>query len=482
MKKFLSVSLVFILIFTMFASTALANGSDVQLHNEELHEFIEGQLIVSIEPKHDRKSKPSIQNRGSLKSEEAKLKKKGFKLKEALHNEEDVVCTLIFSNSFNAEVIDHMGLVYLIEYDVNDFKSEKHAKREIEKEIKKLGYNVRYVSNNYIIEGVTSEAVAQSTTSTSMHRNQRWHYEMINAPQAWSITEGSRDVKIAVLDTGIDHNHPNLRNFVDTRLSRSFVDNNPLDVNGHGTHVAGTIASYGSVSGVMRNATLVNVKVLGDSGGGSLFAIQQGILYASEIGSDVINMSLGGGGYHRGMDEAAQTAVARGSIVIAASGNDSRSSISYPAAYNSVIAVGSVTSNRTRSSFSNYGNGLEIMAPGSSIYSTYPNGTFRTLNGTSMAAPHVAGVAGLMRSANPNLTVAEARQILRETAQPAGNFFEYGYGIVDAYAAVQRAAGATNSTNTAVTTSKTAYEKGEAINVTTTVTDQNGQQIGRAHV
>src|SRR5699024_2569630 len=158
------------------------------------------------------------------------------------------------------------------------------------------------------------------------------------------------------------------------------------------THVAGTIASYGSVSGVMQDATLIPVKVLNDSGSGSMFGIQQGIIHAASVNSDVINMSLGGGGYDRGMDEAIQTANNRGTIIVAATGNDGIGRVSYPAAYSGSIAVGSVTSSKTRSYFSNYGPELDVMAPGSNIYSTLPNSWNDYVYGTSMARPHVAGV------------------------------------------------------------------------------------------
>lgn len=272
-----------------------------------------------------------------------------------------------------------------------------------------------------------------------LHPEQAWHYNMINAPQAWTVTEGSPNVKIAVLDTGIDYNHPNLKNFVDLSLGKSFVGGSVMDKQKHGTHVAGTIASYGSVSGVMRNATLIPVKVLGDDGRGSNYGIQQGILYAANIDADVINMSLGGGGFSKGMNEACETATNQGVTIVAATGNNSSSSIGYPAAYDSVLAVGAVNQQKERAYFSQYGEGLDVMAPGFDIYSTIPNGGFTKLKGTSMATPHVAGVAGLIKSANGNLSPEEVKNILKQTAQPAGSSYEYGNGIVDAYAAVNAA-------------------------------------------
>lgn len=484
MKKSLLFLLIFMLVMTSFADVSSANGLDVDVEKEAVSDaqYVEGQLIVSVEPS---KSKAQVakDNNGSIRSEEARLSNKGFKVVDSLHNEAGIQSAQAFSNDFNKHVIDHMGLVYLVEYSPEDYKNINQAKQAIKKELKELGYKVRYVEKNYEMEAIGD--VSTEDVSINMHPNQRWHYEMINAPDAWNITTGSSQVRIAILDTGIDHNHPNLRNITNTNLGRSFVGGTPIDRQGHGTHVAGTVASYGSVSGVMQNAELVSVKVLNDQGSGTTFGIQQGVLYAAEIGSDVINMSLGGGGFNQGMADACQAAVNAGTIVIAAAGNDGRAGVSYPAAYNSVIAVGSVTSNRTRSSFSNFGNGLEVMAPGSNIYSTYPNGQYRTLSGTSMAAPHAAGVAGLMRAVNPNLSVANARQILRDTAQDAGSSYYYGYGIVDALAAVIAAGGGSqpeNETQTSVTTNKSVYERGETVNISATVTDQNNRALQGASV
>ncbi|MFS0861961.1 S8 family serine peptidase [Fredinandcohnia sp. 179-A 10B2 NHS] len=483
MKKFLRVSLAFLLVFSLFTGVSFANGSDSANKNESVN-AVPGQLVVSVEPK---KANPKnvVQSADSLVGQESVLQSKGFTIKDTLHVEETSKNPAV-SQNFNKNVVNNMGLVYLIEYNQNDYKSSVHAQNELRKQLKDLGFKVRYTSENYKMKAL------ETATIQAVHPNQQWHYNMIKAPEAWTVTPGSSAVKVAVLDTGIDHNHPNLANFVNTSLGRSFVGGTTMDVQGHGTHVAGTIASYGSVSGVMQSATLVPVKVLGDDGSGSLYGITQGILYAADIDADVINMSLGGGGYNQSMDEAIQTAVAQGTIVVAASGNDGASSISYPAAYSSAIAVGSVTSSGTRSSFSNYGSGLEVMAPGSSIYSTYPNSRYATLSGTSMATPHVAGVAGLIRAANPNISVAEARNILRNTAQEAGSFSQYGYGIVDAHAAVVAASGGgggttpppptSSETVTSVTTNYSWYYRGETIYVTSNVKDANGQALSGATV
>ncbi len=482
MKKLVSFAIVLLLVLTMFAGVTFAEQPDNAGNGNK--DFVEGELIVSVEPKQKGNSDSTIKSADSLTGQDDALKAKGFSIIDTLHIEDTSVKPLLNKN-FNKKVIEKMGLVYLIKYSPDQFKSSNMAIKELRKELMGLGFKVRYISENYKLMAIEGTATIQA-----VHQNQKWHYDMIKAPQAWTVTNGSSAVKIAVLDTGIDHNHPSLANFVNTSLGRTFVGGTTMDVQGHGTHVAGTIASYGSVSGVMQNATLIPVKVLGDDGSGSLYGITQGILYAANIDADVINMSLGGGGYNQSMDEAVQTATSQGTIVVAASGNDGASSISYPAAYSSVIAVGSVTSNRTRSSFSNYGSGLELMAPGSNIYSTYPNSRYTTLSGTSMATPHVAGVAGLIRAANPNISVSQARQILRDTAQEAGSFTQYGYGIVDAHAAVLAASGgggttpppSSTETVTTVSTNYSYYYRGETVYVTSTVNDSNGAAVANASV
>ena len=324
-----------------------------------------------------------------------------------------------FSPELTEGIVEKMGYVHTVSYtgESNDFEE---IKAELEKVLAEQGESVRYIEPNYKYEAVGN-----------MDRRQEWHYNMVNAPEAWETTTGSSDVSIAVLDTGIDYNHQDLANLVDRNASRDFTGEGLGDDQGHGTHVAGTVASYNNVSGVMQEATLIDVKVLGARGGGSLNDIQRGILYAADVGADVMNMSLGGGGYSQAMADAVETAHTGGTVVVAASGNDGRGSVSYPSGYEHAISVGSVDRNRNRSRFSNYGSGLDIVAPGEDIYSTYPNNSYRSLAGTSMASPHVAGVAGLIRAADGDLSADDVWDLMVDTAQDAGPENQYGAGIVD---------------------------------------------------
>ncbi|MDR0269332.1 MAG: S8 family serine peptidase [Paenibacillus sp.] len=480
LNKFASTMLVAIMLMaSLFTGKAFASSEQEGSNN-----YIEGQLVVSIEA---QPGAYSIQSIDDTLTKLPTLANKGFSVADSLFGDKiSAFAAQPLDSNFKAMAIQKMGMVYLVEYNVADYASLDAAKEALGKVLSDGGFQVRYISENRKMSALETATVLD-VSAQAVNPNQTWNYNMIKVPQAWEITTGSTAVKIGVLDSGIDSNHPSLSNFVNTSLGRSFVGGTTMDGFGHGTHVAGTIASYGSVSGVMQSASLIPIRVLGNNGLGSLYGIQQGIVYAVSIKCDVINMSLGGGGYDQGMDDAVQTAVSAGVTVVAATGNDGVASISYPAAYNNTIAVGSVTSSRTRSSLSNYGSGLDIVAPGSNIYSTVPNGQYQLMSGTSMATPHVTGVVGLMKAVNPSLTPAQVESILKSTAQPAGSAYEYGSGIVDAYAAVQAANGGGNpqpdkQTQTTVQTDKSVYQRGDNINITSKVVNQQGSALQGASV
>ena len=274
-----------------------------------------------------------------------------------------------------------------------------------------------------------------------------WGVNLVNAPEAWARGYTGQGVVVAVLDTGVDRNHADLagniwtnageiandgldndgNGYVDDVYGWNFANgnNNTLDGNRHGTHVAGTIAAGNNgfgATGVAYNSRIMPVKVLSDSGSGSYSGVAQGIRYAVDNGADVINMSLGGGSTDSAVQSALQYASSRGVIVVMAAGNAGAAQPGYPAssATSWGLAVGAVDSSNQMASFSNRAGSNSSMryvtAPGVQVYSTLPNGGYGFLSGTSMAAPHVAGVVALMLSANPNLTDAQVRQIITATA------------------------------------------------------------------
>ena len=273
-----------------------------------------------------------------------------------------------------------------------------------------------------------------------------WGADLVKAPEVWAQGYTGKGIVVAVVDTGVDYNHEDLRNniwtnaneiagngidddgngYIDDNYGWNFSDknNNTLDNNGHGTHVSGTIAgennNYG-VTGIAYDSKIMPVKVLNESGSGSYSSISKGIRYAVDNGANVINLSLGGAYPNLTLESAIDYASSKGVVVVMAAGNDGDESPDYPAryAYKSGIAVGAVDKNNNMPDFSNRSGMDEIAyvtAPGVKVYSSVPNNQYATYRGTSMASPHVAGIVALMLSANPNLTEAQVRQIVTETA------------------------------------------------------------------
>ena len=277
----------------------------------------------------------------------------------------------------------------------------------------------------------------------------QWNLPKIRAPQAWDLVTGTSSVWIAIVDTGVDYNHPDLAS---SRLwlGWDYVnnDNDPRDDNGHGTHVAGiaganTNNSIG-VAGVCWGCDLLAVKVLDADGYGLDSWVANGIRYAADWGvafgkRTIINLSLGGPYESSVIRDAVSYAQSHGALVVAAAGNQGTNTPFYPAAYPGVIGVSATDSNDQWASFSNYGSYVDIAAPGVDILSTYPGGYYTRLDGTSMAAPHVAGVAGLVWSRNLTLSANQVCGLLLSTATDLGTSGRddvYGYGRVDAYGAV----------------------------------------------
>lgn len=278
-----------------------------------------------------------------------------------------------------------------------------------------------------------------TATPTPTPQQPPWGVSRINAPDAWPSTTGAR-VNVSVIDTGIDYNHPDLKDNVKGGVTFVRGTSTYMDDNGHGTHCAGIIAAVDNsqgVVGVAPGASLYGVKVLDRRGSGTMSNVIKGIEWATNNDMDVISMSLGGGGSDA-LKLACDNAYNSGIVVVAAAGNDYEGPISYPAAYGSVIAVTATDSSDEIASFSNIGSDAELAAPGVSIYSTYKGGGYATMSGTSMATPHVAGTAALVIAKNPSLSAAEVRGILTGSAIDLGANGQddyYGYGLVDAAAA-----------------------------------------------
>ncbi|MEA3340370.1 MAG: S8 family serine peptidase [Chloroflexota bacterium] len=242
----------------------------------------------------------------------------------------------------------------------------------------------------------------------------------VDAPEAWDISTGAAPTVLAIIDTGIDLNHPDLAGKVVTGWDFANDDSNPQDDYGHGTHVAGTAAAATNngigVAGVCPGCRVMPLKALNDKNWGYYSWWVSAIEYAVDNGADVINMSMGGTGYSQALGNAVLYAYNTDVPIVAAMMNDGDATSYYPALFAETIAVGSTDRNDDRSSFSNFGDHIDLVAPGSSIWSTMWDDAYASWGGTSMATPHVVGVLGLIHGIRPGYTVEELRAVLRATA------------------------------------------------------------------
>jgi serine protease len=289
----------------------------------------------------------------------------------------------------------------------------------------------------YVEENVTYET---QVAPNDPYFDSQYAPEQVNAPSAWDTTFGSTDVTVAIIDTGAEYTHEDLSVLYASDPGYDFVDDDgdPYPDSGasHGTHVSGC-ASADTDNGIgvtgISDSRLINARCLGGSGGGSLSDIADGIQWAADQGADVINMSLGGGGYTQTVKNAVSYAADRGSLLVAAAGNDGQASVSYPAAHEECVAVSALDPDENLASFSNYGDAIEVAAPGVNVLSTYPGDDYRELSGTSMASPVAAGVAALGLATDPGLSASQLRQRLADTAVDIGlPRDQQGAGRVDA--------------------------------------------------
>jgi thermitase len=235
---------------------------------------------------------------------------------------------------------------------------------------------------------------------------------------------GSKRVRVAVIDTGVDYTHPDLKDNMDAASGFNFVSNTPdaRDDHNHGTHCAGTIGGVGNngvgVTGVNWNVTIIPIKFLDANGSGSLAGAVQSIQHATKLGVDIMSNSWGGGPFTQSLYDVIMEARNKGILFVAAAGNDSNDNdarASYPASYqiDNVVSVAATDNQDKLASFSNYGRRVvHVAAPGVKILSTLKNGGYGAFSGTSMATPHVAGIAALLRSANPSLNYAQLKDLL----------------------------------------------------------------------
>ena len=285
-------------------------------------------------------------------------------------------------------------------------------------------------------------------SGSDTYRSRQWDFAKLKVAEAWQRSTGA-GVTVAVIDSGVDATHPDLAANVlsgyDAIADRAGAT---VDNNGHGTHVAGTIAAVTGnnvgISAIAPDTRILPVKALGSNGSGNMSDAAEGIIWAADRGAQVINMSLGSTTKVTAVTNAIQYARSKGVTVIAAAGNSrsSGSPISYPAADNGVIAVAATDANDRYGTYSNSGSYVDVAAPGSNILSTSPvalGSSYMSMSGTSMASPHVAAVAALLKSKDPALTPDRLEAALESTAVDLGiKGFDpdYGSGRIDPEAAL----------------------------------------------
>lgn len=350
-------------------------------------------------------------------------------------------------------------IVVLYKNSVTDTDLTELRKKgaEIEYDFKKMngvairidGTKLKEIQQDQNVVGIVEDRVVHASLNNSVQNIKA------NYVHASGIT--GKGVKVCIVDTGVDDTHPALNPLIAEKdFFASPDDNDANDDHGHGTHVAGIIASKNpTYRGVAPDVSLLAAKVLGSSGSGTTIDVVKGIDWCVEQGSDVINLSLGGGLFTGACDDdpinhldavAVKNAVNQGVVVVVASGNNGAiGAVSSPACSSHAITVGAVDDFDDRTDFSNEGPQLDVVAPGVDVMSTVPTGGcllcsstgFRSLDGTSMATPHVAGLAALLIDADPTLTVTQVRAAIEKnaydlTTPPAGPGFDtvYGWGRI----------------------------------------------------
>ncbi|WP_310550268.1 S8 family peptidase [Paenibacillus glufosinatiresistens] len=302
-----------------------------------------------------------------------------------------------------------------------------------------------YLTNDRVVAQTSDEIMPNDLLFSAY----QWNLPAIETGKGWALTRGSGDCIVAVVDTGVQKDHPDLQGqLLNGYNAVTGGGSVPDDDVGHGTHVSGIIGALVNngegVAGISWYNKILPVKALDASGAGTTYSVAEGIIWAADHGARVINLSLGNYADSQFLHDAVKYAYDRDIVLVSATGNDNTERPGYPAAYPEVLAVGATNAGAERASFSNYGDYVDVCAPGESIASTYIGSQYAALSGTSMASPHVAALAGLVRSLNPDLTNKEVVELMKKNATDLGSPGHdkyFGWGQVDIYRTLAAAAG-----------------------------------------
>ena len=286
----------------------------------------------------------------------------------------------------------------------------------------------KHYNNSFWVDFAEPDAIATNNAiPNDTFYSEQWGLDTVDAPEAWDIATG-QSIDIAILDSGIAKDHPDIAEKVTKTYNFTWTASTD-DLSGHGTHVAGIAAALTDnnqgVAGVSPNARLMSGKVLDDRGRGYYSWIVNGIYWAVDNGAEIINLSLGGSAPSFTLEKALDYAHENNVIVVAAAGNRDSSWPHYPAYYDTVVAVGATDSDDQKSHFSNYGDWVDIVAPGEVILSTFLNNEFAYYSGTSMATPFVSGALANLLSVNPEMTPTEALDLLYDNTDQIAGTGEY---------------------------------------------------------
>lgn len=345
-----------------------------------------------------------------------------------------------------------LGYAYVFRSDQMDFK-QLHAYFTQKWSPVYAEPHYMYLTNGFGLETFKNdegndESIAEKANIPNdlLFSRYQWNLPAIETNRGWNISKGSEEVVIAVVDTGVDLGHTDLAGQLVSGYNVIKPDSDPSDDVGHGTHVAGIIGALVNngegVAGMSWYNKIMPVKALDASGSGTTYAVAEGIIWATDRGAKVINMSLGNYADSQFLHDAVKYAYDRDVLLVAASGNDNTERPGYPAAYPEVLAVGATNQDMSRAEYSNYGDYIDVTAPGTNIASTFPGNQYAALSGTSMASPHVAAMAGLIRSLNPDLTNREVMDLMISQAVDLGEKGKdkyYGNGRIDVFRSLKAA-------------------------------------------
>lgn len=340
-----------------------------------------------------------------------------------------------FDGKIDEDVIKENGITNYTQYEIISAISA-NVQENISKKLKQ---NPKI---KYIEEDIKVQIARKPSQPLQPEQQITWGISRVNASFTWNNSTG-KNVKIAVLDTGIGNSHPDLIVSGGINLIGKSKNNKWNDDNGHGTHVAGIIAARNNsigVIGVAPDAQLYAVKVLDAYGNGYVSDIIEGIDWAVQNNMDIVSMSFGTMTYSQALNDATDNAYKAGVLLVAAAGNSgdgdlNTDNVLYPAKFDSVIAVSAIDYNNITPVWSSDGAEIELAAPGVNIYSTWLDGGYFNNSGTSMAAPFVSGVAALVKSKNLSMAPQEIRSLLAYNAVDLGDPDRdriYGFGLVQA--------------------------------------------------